>query len=534
MNKKFYIILILLFISSFGTKVVFASPVTFSNDTTLALSSPAINLTALSGSVADSLTVNAGTVVVSMSATTGGTFVLTSPQSLTVGTSGSGGTVLQTCSSGTETETITQSSSSETFTFTPTGSACSGIPGAPTIGTATAGNAQATITFTAPVSNGGSSILYYMAVSNPGSITSATTSATSVIVTGLTNGTPYTFTITATNANGTSTPSSSSNSISPTTGIPILSSISSGSPGATSATITWVTDLSSDSQVEYGLSSTYTASSTLDSTLTTSHSVSLSGLSQATTYHYRVLSSNGVTTASSDNTFTTSTQSSGGSSGGGVGGNGPIAITGGGSKAVQNSTLPIQSVINIPPANTSLFASGNRSLYLNVKGADVTLLQEFLASKGYISQKNVTGFFGPLTEKAVKQFQIDTKIISLSKGTRAGYGVVGPTTQSIINSLVSGLVAEVSVPVSVSKASLFTRNLTIGSVGEDVKRLQIFLNTNGFPIAKSGVGSAGNETTLFGEISAICWYLACFGIFWTADSRIYCEIGNISLKNIIH
>ncbi len=89
------------------------------------------------------------------------------------------------------------------------------VPGAPTIGTATAGDTTATITFTAPVSNGGSTIDYYTASSSPGGINVATTSATSVVVTGLTNGQAYTFTVYAHNSVGTSTASSASNEVTP-------------------------------------------------------------------------------------------------------------------------------------------------------------------------------------------------------------------------------------------------------------------------------------------------------------------------------
>ncbi|MEI6047856.1 MAG: FISUMP domain-containing protein [Bacteroidota bacterium] len=88
------------------------------------------------------------------------------------------------------------------------------VPGAPTIGTATAGNGQATVTFTAPVSNGGSAITGYTVTSSPGNITAAGT-ASPITVTGLTNGTAYTFTVVATNANGNSLPSSASNSVTP-------------------------------------------------------------------------------------------------------------------------------------------------------------------------------------------------------------------------------------------------------------------------------------------------------------------------------
>jgi hypothetical protein len=38
-------------------------------------------------------------------------------------------------------------------------------------------------------------------------------------------------------------------------------------------------------------------------------------------------------------------------------------------------------------------------------------------------------------------------------------------------------------------------------VGDDVKELQIFLNTHGFILAASGPGSPGDETTLFGALT---------------------------------
>jgi hypothetical protein len=57
-----------------------------------------------------------------------------------------------------------------------------------------------------------------------------------------------------------------------------------------------------------------------------------------------------------------------------------------------------------------------------------------------------------------------------------------------------------STPSGVSNvvAYFFKRNIDVGAKGEDVKELQKFLNRNGFAVAAKGVGSKGNETTLFG------------------------------------
>jgi len=86
------------------------------------------------------------------------------------------------------------------------------VPDQPTIGTASAGNAQATVIFTAPVSNGGSVVTSYTVTSSPGNI-SGTGSVSPITVSGLTNGTAYTFTVKATNAIGNSVASSASNSV---------------------------------------------------------------------------------------------------------------------------------------------------------------------------------------------------------------------------------------------------------------------------------------------------------------------------------
>jgi len=48
----------------------------------------------------------------------------------------------------------------------------------------------------------------------------------------------------------------------------------------------------------------------------------------------------------------------------------------------------------------------------------------------------------------------------------------------------------------------FTRNLSVGTTGADVKDLQKLLNAKGFMVAASGAGSAGSETEYYGQLTA--------------------------------
>ena len=89
---------------------------------------------------------------------------------------------------------------------------------------------------------------------------------------------------------------------------PVISSITTPSVGTSSVTIGWNTNEVADTQVEYGLTSSYTASSTYSASLVTSHTVTLTGLTASTTYHYRVISSDAALnrSVSTDQVVTTS------------------------------------------------------------------------------------------------------------------------------------------------------------------------------------------------------------------------------------
>jgi uncharacterized protein (TIGR02145 family) len=179
-----------------------------------------------------------------------------------------------------------------------TGGAVSGSPGAPTIGTATAGNAQASVSFTPPASNGGLTITSYTATSDPGNITGILNQSGSgtITVTGLTNGTAYTFTVTATNATGTGAASAASNPVTPAT-VPGVPTIGTATAGNQQASVPFTAPSSNGGSTIIS----YTATSSpggITGILSQAGSgtITVAGLTISTTYTFTVTATNAVGT----------------------------------------------------------------------------------------------------------------------------------------------------------------------------------------------------------------------------------------------
>jgi hypothetical protein len=132
------------------------------------------------------------------------------------------------------------------------------------------------------------------------------------VLTGLMSGTTYYWVAQSTNANGVTGYSTvySFTTLGSAPGTPPIISNVAASPSGTSVTVTWTTDQASTSVVNYGTSTQYGTSANGGSTLTTSHSVTLSNLQAGTTYDYQVVSANtsGAAATSANSTFTVSTQ----------------------------------------------------------------------------------------------------------------------------------------------------------------------------------------------------------------------------------
>ena len=97
------------------------------------------------------------------------------------------------------------------------------------------------------------------------------------------------------------------------------------------------------------------------------------------------------------------------------------------------------------------------------------------------------------TSTATTSKPIVAPIVSNSISSSGGYYMVkSPATIKNTSNTVN--------PINNTIFVKFTRSLTVGNTGDDVKRLQVFLNKNRFTIntKKGGIGSLGHETKTFG------------------------------------
>lgn len=87
-----------------------------------------------------------------------------------------------------------------------------------------------------------------------------------------------------------------------------------------------------------------------------------------------------------------------------------------------------------------------RTLTIGSRGDDVSCLQRYLKQTGDFTHPEITGYFGPVTESAVKKYQTRQGIVSGGPPATTGYGVVGPRTRAALSVRIGGGGGGVPVP----------------------------------------------------------------------------------------
>lgn len=188
-------------------------------------------------------------------------------------------------------------------------SAIGAPPGAPTLTSVSiASGTSISVSFDPPFTEPGFPVTSYRAISSPGNI-SVTGSSSPIVVTGLTQGTTYTFTVRATTAGGEGPASNISAAITPSTVPNAPSSVSAVRTGdGTTATVTWTAPYNGGVPIiQYRIVSNPENITTFVPVGSTSANVS--GLTNATVYTFTVSAENARgysagTTSNSISSFT--------------------------------------------------------------------------------------------------------------------------------------------------------------------------------------------------------------------------------------
>ncbi len=175
------------------------------------------------------------------------------------------------------------------------------VPGTPSNVTATAGPRSAVVSWDAP--SGGGAPDSYKITPYVGSVAQASTTvtapATSATVSGLTDGTAYTFTVTGKNGGGFGPESTKSSAVTPTSGTtPSAPTSVSAQPGSSSALVSWTAPPESGSAITGYTVTPYIGGAAQASVPASGSatSASVSGLTNGTDYTFKVTATNGVGT----------------------------------------------------------------------------------------------------------------------------------------------------------------------------------------------------------------------------------------------
>lgn len=151
----------------------------------------------------------------------------------------------------------------------------------------------------------------------------------------------------------------------------------------------------------------------------------------------------------------------------------------------------------------SAYAAITNQLDFGDRGEDVTELQTYFSTTPVIyPERLVTGYFGPLTQAAVRRYQTAYGIVSQGTPVTTGYGRVGPRTMASINAQLTG--RDESAPlISSINVSTGSTSASVGWMTSEGARGKVYYDTS--PIRVSNIfdvnGVFSGEPTVSGILA---------------------------------
>ena len=263
------------------------------------------------------------------------------------------------------------------------------------------------------------------------------------------------YRVLATNAYGSALSSSAALSLLYTN--PAAISAVATNPSMFGVAITWQTDVPTYGQVAYGTTTNYTATNAPGTTVATSHSVTLSGLTPNTLYHFDILAVDSVVSQSGDLTFST----------------------------LPDTIPPTASLAYVPATICALPYSFTWSGYDEVTPATNLVYASQLDSQGWSA-------FGPATNLVVSQLADGSHQIAIEARDAAG-NVSYPNAASFyLDTAVPSITSFAAVPSdNACVVTWQTVQPTSGSVGYGTNSAYGQTNSWGYPATSHSLTLSG-------------------------------------------
>lgn len=158
-----------------------------------------------------------------------------------------------------------------------------------------------------------------------------------------------------------------------------------------------------------------------------------------------------------------------------------------------------------------------------IVGGPISALQLFLKNTGDFTYPEITGYFGPATQIALKKFQSRSAIVSSGTPEGTGYGVAGPRTRLYIETT-SCAVPTPTTSTPVTSARECSINGTIIQNGVSIKLYSAQNAPNGQSCASLAATRTCTNGVLDGVSAAI--YSSCTSVTLRA-----CTLGDIAIAH---